>query len=685
MKKYLYIFIFILSSCFFISNIKADYEATVFNPSGSSCSLYSGSTGYCVYSDSNLNNYVKGLIWLDTGDLVTVISDKPKVESNDKNVCSDYYVYISFYFDRKSTTYYGYYCNNNLSSESKLTDEMKEEFKKSGFPESYWKKLAILKSAHPNWNFEAIITGINFEDAVEGESIGSRSLIQGSDSNNYAYLALDYDAFDYYKDDYTPYDNTKASWNNRWYRANKNTIAYYMDPRNFLNDTYIFQFQGLSYDSERFNKETLKEIIEKAYKSGSLVGFAETFIEAGEKSGVDPIYLTALSIQEVGINGGTATSGNYNGMYNFYNIGATGGETPAINGLNYAAKADANYLRPWDTPQKSIIGGAIWIGKNYISMGQNTSYFKRFNILHDYLKNKIDDPYNNYTHQYQTNIKAPSSEAYTSYKSYYSSNLLDLNLNFLIPVYNNMPEYTSLPKVTGWPNNYLSSIKINDNNITDFDGGVENYNFYLPSNIEKITIDAKAVSDKATINGNGIFDITKDTEKEIVVTAENGAKKNYKIKIILTEPENIDPVDVVSTLNNTDIKNNDKYLSGFIVGSDISTISQKIKNVNKDAIITIKNNIDEEKNSGIISTGDIVTIKIGDDSKNYETVIYGDSNGDGEIDALDYVKIRKYIMNSNNLSGAYLEASDANKDGEVDSLDYVKIRKYIMNSTSIVQ
>ena len=62
-----------------------------------------------------------------------------------------------------------------------------------------------------------------------------------------------------------------------------------------------------------------------------------------------------------------------------------------------------------------------------------------------------------------------------------------------------------------------------------------------------------------------------------------------------------------------------------------------------------------------------------------------DVNKDGNIDAIDYVRIRKYIMNTASLTGSYSVAADVNKDGNIDAIDYVRIRKYIMNTATIEQ
>ena len=92
-------------------------------------------------------------------------------------------------------------------------------------------------------------------------------------------------------------------------------------------------------------------------------------------------------------------------------------------------------------------------------------------------------------------------------------------------------KHTKKPTKNGWPNNYLSSININGNNIAEFDGGVENYNYYLDINTTDIELSVTTVSEKAKISGIGEYKITEDTTKEIVVTAENGDVKTYVINV----------------------------------------------------------------------------------------------------------------------------------------------------------
>ena len=60
-----------------------------------------------------------------------------------------------------------------------------------------------------------------------------------------------------------------------------------------------------------------------------------------------------------------------------------------------------------------------------------------------------------------------------------------------------------------------------------------------------------------------------------------------------------------------------------------------------------------------------------------KTVIKGDVNGDGKINSLDYVLIRKHIMGTK-LKSEQQKYADFNGDGKITTTDYVLIRKLIM-------
>ena len=175
------------------------------------------------------------------------------------------------------------------------------------------------------------------------------------------------------------------------------------------------------------------------------------------------------------------------------------------------------------------------------------------------------------------------------------------------------------------------------------------------------------------------------TSHNIVVTAQNGDTRTYTINII-REPKPVTPtsdkVTVESVLNNAGIKNNSNYLMGFSVGSNINQITNKI---GSSAIVTIKDASGKVVTSEIIKTGYSVTIKTKDEEKTLKTVLYGDVNGDGKITAVDYAKIKNYVLGNTTLSNEQIEASDVNHSKSVTAADYGKLKNVVLGKSTIEQ
>lgn len=70
----------------------------------------------------------------------------------------------------------------------------------------------------------------------------------------------------------------------------------------------------------------------------------------------------------------------------------------------------------------------MYIGTSYIAKGQNTGYLQKFNVT----------PYQQFQHQYMTNVEAAYSEAIKT-KTAYAETMNATPIIFSIPVYNNMP------------------------------------------------------------------------------------------------------------------------------------------------------------------------------------------------------------------------------------------------------
>jgi beta-N-acetylglucosaminidase len=205
-----------------------------------------------------------------------------------------------------------------------------------------------------------------------------------------------------------------------------------MDPRNFLNTNSIYMFEDLTYKPKYQTASVVGAILSPTKLPEN--GFtADIFVKAGQKTNVSPVFLASRARQETG-GGSDAINGTKvlgTKVYNPFNIGAFGGTNPLYNGLLYARAMG------WKTPEKAVEGGAQELSKNYISKGQYTGYYQRFNVRNG--SGKVG------THQYMTNIMAPYSEASSTKTSYTKYGILDQPLVFEIPIYEGMPASTKLP------------------------------------------------------------------------------------------------------------------------------------------------------------------------------------------------------------------------------------------------
>lgn len=147
------------------------------------------------------------------------------------------------------------------------------------------------------------------------------------------------------------------------------------------------------------------------------------------------------------------------------------------------------------------------------------------------------------------------------------------------------------------------------------------------------------------------------------------------------------PSSIQEKLNAQKLTFSNGYVSGFALGSDISTLSAALSSV---GAVTITNASGNVITSGKVATGQTITVTIQDKTIGTSTyamqvIIYGDVNGDGKISALDYVKIRNKLDNKTNLNSYETKGADVNKDGRISAIDYVKIRNQLDGRSSISQ
>ncbi|MBR2751759.1 MAG: hypothetical protein IKD90_11590 [Clostridiales bacterium] len=307
------------------------------------------------------------------------------------------------------------------------------------FPKSYSDGLWLLHCLHPNYQFQPYKTGLKFEEVLAHEDKTSRSL--ASSTYNPTWV----------KPNSPVYDGKS------WKAAKREVVSYFMDPRNFLTPTGIFQFEKLSFDASVHTLDGITAMTKGSFLDSQEPDYPSILLKAGKQASVSPYFLASRIMQEMGRDGESklahGTLPGYEGYYNFYNIGST--PDPAvkngalINGAKFAmygykasekqvTKEEADMLIPWTDEEKAICGGAMWIGKSYIEIGQDTLYFQKFDI--------IQNTDGLYEHQYAQNISMASSEGVRYYTAYASQDMLDEAFVFIVPIYDEMPnDYGTLP------------------------------------------------------------------------------------------------------------------------------------------------------------------------------------------------------------------------------------------------
>ena len=593
------------------------------------------------------------------------------------------------------------FSNNSACAATRTSDLSKL----INYPEIYT-AVQEMKTAHPNWTFTILYTGLDWNEVLENETTKkhTRSLVQKpvilGDINDWICPIC-------YK---TPQDNGS------WLCASNKTASYYIDPRNWINETYIFAFETLSFNSETHTLEGIKTMLSGSFMDTDSIkyidtngeekiiekSYAQIIFEAAKENGISPYHLASRILQEQGKGNSSLISGKregFIGCYNYFNIGASGNnETEIIvNGLTRARDEQ------WNDPEKSIKGGAKFLKGGYIGNYQDTLYLQKYCVDNSC-------KYGLYGHQYQQNVSAPYTEGSSVYDAYEKLGILDSNFNFIIPVYENMPSSASVK-----PGRNLEIITedviVNTETTALTIRGGPGTGYYIkakaPKGTKLVRIE-KAVEplsdgiywDKVVYctEGNIVIGL-KETETQEIVNEEktiqvlcalkNGPAStvNTRVKQILKPGTKVTVIDKIqySSFGHTwyRVKLEDGtqgYVSSVYFEKEPEVkykIDGTFVKVNPDTKIT---EIPEAVlTCEIFGTG--AKIKIGETE--YTLVMLGDVNGDGLVKSKDYMMIKNYIMGTLELSEAEKKAADVNKDGEIKSKDYMMIKNHIMNISTI--
>ena len=406
--------------------------------------------------------------------------------------CSSGWYKVSYYNNRT-----GYICKSLVDKYSDITNSNSaycNTLIKQGFPQSYCPYLTYLHNKYPNWVFKPEKTGIAFLTAINGESEKNYTQLSESpylasttirEKPNWRTASDGYVAYMLDPRNYLNEQNIFAfetlSYDSNYHT--KSAVRSIVSGTYLDTDTYANYFINAAkkykvspvHLASRVKQEggtnpSYDSVSGKSTSTCTVTSYVcSTYTKLSSKTAgklTDSVNLrtgagTNYSVQTLGRSGETFTlssTSKYKGtgcndgwykikltrslknIYNYYNIGAYG-SNPVLRGLQAAAGCvDTNEGTPWDTREKAIVYGASFIANGYITKGQDTMYYQKFNT-------SPNAYYSKYTHQYMTNILAPAGESLSTYESYSNLKIINKGYVFKIPVYTNMPtNHTTHPQ-----------------------------------------------------------------------------------------------------------------------------------------------------------------------------------------------------------------------------------------------
>lgn len=178
---------------------------------------------------------------------------------------------------------------------TKVTQQIKTGI--DNFPKSYQTYLNELKELHPNWNFEAYYTGINWNELIKaqtGETLHTRSVVPSTKPESW-----------FCKD---------CGDIRGWTCASSAAVKYFIDPRNFLNEVNIFQFEELSFNEKVHTLESIEKSVKNTFLKNSVTyydektqknvtkTYSQIILEVAKETNMSPFHIKSKIIQEVGSN-----------------------------------------------------------------------------------------------------------------------------------------------------------------------------------------------------------------------------------------------------------------------------------------------------------------------------------------------------------------------------------------------
>ena len=286
-----------------------------------------------------------------------------------------------------------------IKTETEQQFSFEEELREKGFPEGYVKYLMILHEKYPDWKFEPVFTGVDYQEFLKCQITNEYKCSQTAAYSTSKIFSGEVDKI--------------------YYVATSEAIRFFSHPYSMLQTN-----QG-SYENAlqflRGDQQLPKEYVDSVVNS--LLSKEDVEVRnaiMNSNSCVNPVFMASIYMGE---NGPVGEYYNGKKVYNLFNVGAYSGKTSS---LEYA------YNHSWFSVEKCI-GESEDTLQGYLDRGQNTLYALDWDF--EGFKNGT-------VHQYATLVEDAENKAINMAKRGTMFNL-QYEFVFSIPVYENIPTYNN--------------------------------------------------------------------------------------------------------------------------------------------------------------------------------------------------------------------------------------------------
>lgn len=613
---------------------------------------------------------------------------------------------------------------------SAATDDYAQTLRSAGFPESYIESLCNLHDLHPNWTF----TVHNITDLSGGKYTWDYVISQEIEdqSNNLI------DSY-YTEAGYRLNGDTTADTGTSYY-ASKEAVEFFMDPRNFLNEDNIFQFTTFYYE-DYMTVEATDAVLVGTFMHNAVIPdegntqtYAEYLVQIGKEKNLSPFFLAARLRLEQGVSGNLLTKGavgtqlwtwysngytgydesgnyilapssgytqadllKYDGYYNYFNINAGGTGKFAV----YLAGAKEAYDGGWNTRKKAIAGGADTINRRYVTDGQTSPYYLKYNVHPDSSRN--------FWGQYMQDITGAWNDGRSIRTAMETADILDSAHNFQIPVFASMPatacpnpgtafgnstfivdlDSPALDGTTNTPTLYSETINLSETTEYALVGwsvhSKSSYKFqYSVDNGD--WVDLNSVARQDALNATGYTKCNVNCGFSGAVALSGLDEGNHQIAIRGKTENNGYYLVARIKLEIMKVPYENAVING---GYKLDSTDNVIVNIDaRTSVKTLLDNVYLKEGSAKVLTSSgttaagklmsgykLVTYYGNEVKEEYTLIVTGDVDGDGTVSVKDLLAAD--AIKTKGVTSGYLRAVDVNNDKTISADELLKIRNAI--------